>query len=303
MAMFKRTRRKRLPMKQRSYVSTSVSVKKKRSKAHRSYRRNMSELSALDRAYGRRLTARRKILLSIQPMLMMIAISLLFWLNPLYTIISGVLGFAYGYLWVMPREVKAQYDEDSLQQRNIAINLGAQAIGDSNKTIVNVLDTISSHIEGELRADFRGLHQIVVRHENNISIKRAFDEFRLKYDDDVVFGRFLEQLETVVYEGDPDPKIFSDLRKQHNESLEQIKIMTRSVKHKKAETNLMFILVCGMGVALILIGVSFVGFNTYAKYFFYGKMGLFSGLLFMMGNIIVIHKFNKRFYDRSVTTF
>lgn len=283
-------------------LSRSVSVQKKRSKGHRSYRRNMNELVAMDLAYGRRLTVSRKLKLAMMPTLMMVAMSLLFWLNPLYTIISGVLGFAYGYLWLMPHEVKAQYDEDALRQRNIAINLGAQAIGDSNKTIINVLQTIQKHVEGELRNDFMGLTAVVLRHDNRDAIKEAFAEFSDKYKDDVVFSRFLEQLETVVYEGDPDVQVFSDLRDQHNAAMEQTKLMVSGVRQRKAEASLMFVLVCGMGVALILVGVSFVGFKTFAKYFFYGKMGLFSGLLFTMGMCYIWHRFYQRYYNRSVTT-
>lgn len=256
---------------------------------------NVVELNAYKVAYGQPLKARDYFTFVGVPTLAFAFVSFILLYNVWISIVLGVVGFIYGIKFYLPKSVAKYYEHNSFAERNKFINNMTQILTDDSKTVTRALSVVNKRSSGEFQEDITSLQARIVGADND-QIREAIKIFSEKYDDDVIFVQYMEQIETAMLEGKTNIDTLKDIKTYHND----IKKKQESYeKSKQGHLKDMKMLSGVMVVFILSITFSF-GFDTYINSFARHPVGWITcGIyLLLIGKFFI--DFSTYLFDDSV---
>jgi len=257
----------------------------------------IDELNAYNTAYGDELGKKEFFTYVILPgfLFCFFATILLYqWVFSLIMFLGGVL---YGWMFFLPKSIKKNYEKVSFQQRNNFINNMTQVMTDPNKTVSMGLNEVAKRAEGEFQDDLLRL-QASLFGSNHSDIKEAFYEISSKYEDDVVFTQYMEQIETAALEGTGNAETLKDVKVYHNQMKEK---QQNYEKLKQGHLGDMKVMAFTITVFILALTFSF-GFDTYISAFARSLPGYITVGVYLTVIAIFFKQFSTYLFDDSVTT-
>ena len=260
----------------------------------------IQDLNAWEQAYGHQLSNTRRFR-KIFPYVFSITAftQLLFARLPL-----SVLVFVLSTIWcassILPKETYISYTRASYSERNRTINLLSQALSGGDTTLFSALKQTLPAMNGELKHEFQILTGLLARSARNDELHDWFVNEISKYRDDVIFGQYLEQLETMNEEGTYTVDTFLNLAHYHNDLYQK---QAGYIRAREEQRNAIFTVVLVVFIVILVIAFMVQGWGTWVKLFAHSLVGLVVGSLFSLIYVVIIKKFIKYYYDESITSF
>lgn len=256
---------------------------------------NVDELNAYKVAYGKPLQTKEYFIYVGVPALVLGGLSFILVYYLAVGLIFGVIGAIYGVKVILPKSVEKQYESESFRQRNKFANNMTQILTDENKTVIRGLSVAKERAAGEFKEDLDKLYARLYGADNQ-QIRKGFENIVKKYEDDVIFVQYLEQLETATLEGRANIDTLKDIKTYHNDMKKK---QSYYEGEKKAQMQNMQTL-CGVIVILIFSVQFSFGFGQYIEIFAHDIIGwVTSGIyLFLMSGYF--KKFLSYTFDDSI---
>lgn len=280
------------------------SKRRVRNKRRGSKQITIQDLNAWEQAYGHQLSNGRRFQ-KILPYVVSITAfaTLMFWSLPISILVfaaSSVLCWSS----LLSKETYVSYVRASYSERNRIVNLLTQALSGGNATLFNALKETVPSMQGELKHEFQILSGLLARSATNDEIHDWFINEISKYRDDVIFGQYLEQLETMNQEGTYSVDTFINLSHYHNDLYQkQLAYIAAKDNHKRE----VFVI-----VALVFFLISFLafigmgqghGWSQWVKLYAHSVAGNLFSITFLSIYAFIIRKFINIYYDESITTY
>lgn len=215
-------------------------------------------------------------------------------------IIPFLVGLIYGWKVILPKRIRQEYNMKALEERNAAINLLTQSLLDTTRPSVYALQTARDNTHGKLKDDFRLLASVVSKRESDASIEEAFRVMINEYSDDVLFGLFLEQVQTYIIEGDMEPNTFENIKKQHNAMFNETTLLKgHQEEYHKALMSLWY-MVAGVGVFTVVIVASMMTFGAFIKNYWAAPVGIGTMVIYGAAALALYNGFMKRYFDSDL---
>lgn len=258
---------------------------------------DVTELNAYQVAYGKPLNHKDYLFYVGLPAIVMAGLAYVLWYNLWVSIVCGVIGTIYGFKTIMPKSIKRKYNMKSLQARKIFINNMTQILTDDSKTINKALSIAKERTKGELKEDIN-LLETKIHGSNKFVISEAFSELKDKYEHDVVFTQYLEQLETAIFEGKNNIDTLQQIKSYHNDMVKKTKEYMRI---KDGHVLDMKQLALFVGIFIAAITFAF-GFETYYEGFAKSIVGwIFGGAYYLLMARHCLKFFNFYFDDEIMS--
>lgn len=272
-------------------------AKKKKVKTKKKNKVSVDELNAYNMAYGDELGRKDYFSYVILPGILMAAFGTILLYNPIVSIVMFIIGIAYGWLFFFPKSIRKNYLQMSFDQRNKFINNMTQVMTDSTKTVLDALNSVTMRADGEFKDDLMRL-QAGLFGSNKEDIKFAIDELSEKYEDDVIFVQYMEQIETAMLEGNSNIEALKDIKEYHN----QMKTKQEYYgKMKQAHVSDMMVMAFTIVVFVLALTFSF-GFETYLSAFAHTIVGYITVGLYLLILSVFLKQFSTYLFDDSVTS-
>lgn len=256
---------------------------------------NIDELRAYRDAYGRGLGVKDYVTYVGAPAALFGVFSFLLLYNGWVSGVCFLLGAIYGWRSLMPRVVRKQYESEAFNQRNKFLNNITQVLTDDNQTVLMAIKKVTERSSGEFQKDLKRFHARLIGADNQ-RIREAVIWFADRYDDDVIFLQYLEQLETAMLEGKTNVDTLKDIKTYHNDiRKKQDKYERGKAAHLHDMRSLVFI----TAILIIALAVSF-GFETYLQAFARHPIGYVSAALYLFIMTKFFKQFTNYFFDDSV---
>lgn len=208
-----------------------------------------------------------------------------------------LLGLLYGYLKNMPNLVKKNYYNRAYIERNRFINNCTQLIVNENLTLLSIFEKIIPRLKGELYDDITVLLAKLTSADEKMASK-AFKEIIDKYEEDVVYSQFFEQLETAHIEGRTNIETFKELKKQHNTIIGELDKF-----QDDKSTYLSTLITVGVLVTVIILMLVFAfSQKVYIESYAHQTMGIICNSIFLLIYFFNFNKSMNYIYDDSITT-
>lgn len=274
-------------------MAKSKSVKKVNTKKRKSM--SVDELRAYKTAYGGTLGARDYITFVGIPAGLFGFFSFLLLYNVWVTAVCFVIGLIYGVRVLLPKSIKKQYESEGFRQRNRFLNNITQVLTDDNKTVLMSIKKVTIRVSGQFRDDLEQFHAMLIGADAD-RIREAVNWFGKRYDDDIIFMQYLEQLETAMLEGKTNIETLKDIKTYHNDILQKQQLYERQ---KAGHLNDMRTLVIITAILIVSLAVSF-GFETYLRAFARHIVGYISAGLYLSLMVMFFRQFVGYLFDDSV---
>ncbi|WP_244895510.1 hypothetical protein [Evansella clarkii] len=266
----------------------AIATKKKKSM-------NVDELRAYRVAYGGKLGVKDFMNYVGLPAGLFGVFSFLLLYNGWVTAVCVIIGAIYGLASLLPKSVKKQYEYEAFNQRNKFLNNITQVLTDDNQTVLMAIRKVTTRSTGEFKEDLKKFHAMLIGADNE-RIRESVIWFSEKYDDDVIFQQYLEQLETAMIEGKTNIDTLKDIKTYHNDIRKKQDGYERAKNgHLKDMKQLIII----TGILIIALAVSF-GFETYLSAFARHPVGYISSGLYLLMLTIFFKQFVGYLFDDSV---
>lgn len=282
----------------------SQSTRRVRNKRRGSRQRTIQDLNAWEQAYGHQLTNGRRFQKILPYVLSVTAFAtLLFWRVPI-TILAFVVSTFLCWSSLLAKETYISYVRASYSERNRIVNLLTQALSGGDATLFNALKQTVPSMQGELKHEFQILSGLLARSATNDEIHDWFVNEISKYRDDVIFGQYLEQLETMSQEGTYSVDTFINLSRYHNDLYQKQLSYITAKENSKHEVFVIVALVFGLITGLALIGMGQgSGWNQWVKIYAHSVIGNGFSIAFIIIYSMIMKKFMNIYYDESITTY
>lgn len=256
---------------------------------------NVDELRAYRVAYGGNLGSKDYFKYVGAPAGLFAVFSFLLLYNGWVSIPCGILGAIYGFRVLLPKSVQKQYEAEGFNQRNKFLNNITQVLTDDNQTVLMALRKVTPRANGEFKENLQKFYAMLVGADNQ-RMRDAIVWLGDKYEDDVIFLQYLEQLETAMLEGKTNTDTLKDIKTYHND------IRKKQEAYEKAKAGHlrdMKQLVIITGILLIALAVSF-GFKVYLSAFARHPIGYVSSGLYLLVMVMFFRQFVGYLFDDSV---
>lgn len=255
----------------------------------------VDELRAYRVAYGGKLGAKDMMFFVGVPAGLLGGFSFLLLYNAWVSLFCFVVGAIYGLRFLMPKAVRKQYVNEGFKQRNKFLNNITQVLTDDNKTVLMAIKKVTTRANGEFADNLRKFHAMLIGADDE-RIRDAVVWFGDKYDDDVIFMQYLEQLETAMLEGKTNIETLKDIKTYHNDiSKKQEQYELAKNGHLSDMKQLVII----TAILIVSLAVSF-GFETYMAAFARHIVGYISAGLYLVLLTTFFRKFAGYLFDDSV---
>lgn len=256
---------------------------------------NVDEVQAYRVAYGRKLSSKDFISFVGLPAFVMGLFSFLILYNLWVTVPIFIAGLIYGFKRMLPNVIRRQYERQSFAERNKFLNNITQVLTDQSQTVPMAVGKVTERASGEFREHLEQYHAMIVG-ADNVQIRRATRWFSDMYDDDVIFGQYIEQLETIIVEGKTNVDTLKDVKTYHND------IKTKQMQYERLKNGHVNDLQRILILTLLLIGAlcfSF-GFESYLESFARSIVGYIAGGVYLIILGRMLHKFTVYLFDDSI---
>lgn len=256
---------------------------------------NVDELRAYRVAYGRKFGAKDFMTYVGVPAGLFGLFSFLLLYNGWVSGVCVFLGAIYGVKVLLPKSVKKQYEQEAFNQRNKFLNNITQVLTDDTQTVLMAIRKVTTRAEGQFKEDLQQFHAMLIGADNE-RMRESVISFSDKYDDDVIFLQYLEQLETAMVEGKTNTETLKDIKSYHNDIRKKQEAYERS---KNGHLRDMKQLVIITGILIIALAVSF-GFGTYLDAFARQPVGYIASGLYLVMLALFFKQFIGYLFDDSV---
>lgn len=212
-----------------------------------------------------------------------------------FSLIMAVVGGIYGAVFFLPKAVKKSYEMHSFRERNKFINNMTQILTDDSKTVPRSLMSAASRAEGEFKEDLLVLQARLLGADSQ-TIQEAFMDIEDKYEGDVVFVQYVEQLETTMLEGRTNIDTLQDIKTYHND------IRVKQDEYQKQKDGYlkdMRMLIGVMVIFILAISFSF-GFELYREAFAHHFIGWITVGIYMLLMGSYFRSFSTYLFDDSI---
>lgn len=265
---------------------------KKRSKG----RLSIHEINTIQTAYFKKFTALDYIQITIAPALTFAFMTYFLAHYIPATIVAAVVGILFGLFKQLPLQVKKNYYYRSYVERNRFLNNFTQLIINENLPLLDVLEKIIPRLSGELYNDLTILLARITTADSKMA-SEAFKDLANKYEDDVVFAQYIEQIETVFIEGHRNIETFKELKKQHNLFLEKL----QGFQKDKEEYNGTFVSIALLVVIVLAVSIFGLGIPKYLEAFAHTTVGAVCIGLYLLILYVLYSKSIDYIYDDSIS--
>lgn len=256
---------------------------------------NVDEVQAYRVAYGRKLTSKDFISFVGLPAFVLGLFSFLVLYNLWVTIPLVVIGLIYGFRRMLPNVIRRQYERQSFAERNKFLNNITQVLTDQSQTVSMAVAKVTERASGEFREHLEQYHAMITG-ADNAQIRRATIWFSDMYEDDVIFGQYIEQLETIIVEGKTNVDTLKDIKTYHND------IKSKQMAYERLKNGHVGDLQRILLLTLLLIGAlafSF-GFQSYLDAFARSIVGYVAGGIYLAFLSRMLHQFTVFLFDDSI---
>ncbi len=255
----------------------------------------LDELNAYKKAYGNPI--QRKELFTTLTIPFVVAALYTFSLYYYWwlALIAGCIGMLYSYRVMLPANIKRIYENNAFRERNNFVNNITQILTNPERTVLEALKIVSERAHGEFKNDLLQLQASLIDADKE-EIQRAFQVLSKKYEKDVIFDMYIEQLTTAMTEGRFSMETLKDIKTYHNE----VKKRQDKFKAAKSREAYNFKFICTIGLALIAaISFSF-GWKQFITVYAHSPIGwVVSGAyLMILGGYFA--SFRKRIVDDDI---
>jgi hypothetical protein len=258
---------------------------------------DIQELNAIQVAYGKPLEFKDYRRYVGFPAIFMavfsFAITYFWWV----ALIMGALGALYGVKVILPNSVKRAYEMASLKERNRLLNNLTQILTDESKTTLKAINLAKLRADGELRDDIEIL-EAKLQGADRQQIIEAFQEINTKYERDVVFTQYFEQIETAIFEGRNQGDTLKQIKNYHNDTLKKTNLFLKIKEgHFRDLKQMLFIMAVFVGALTFSFGFD-IYFNAFAR----TPIGWISGGIYFTIVLMLMKSFFKLYFDDSIMT-
>lgn len=212
------------------------------------------------------------------------------------TVAASILGALIGFSINLPNTVRMNYKRRSYLERNRLINSMTQLLVNPEYTVLQVFKKVTPRLEGELKQDIEKL-MATLSVGSNMEVRLAFQVLVDKYNDDIIFGQFMEQIETSHFEGNNDVGVLKDIKTHHNEVLEkQAGFLSSKNKFNSDFKGLTVIMLVLVGMISIIFSI-----EKYILHYAHHLTGWLTIPVFLCVCLYAYMKIKKIYYDDSVT--
>lgn len=257
---------------------------------------NVDELNAYKSAYGKPLKAKDYMVLVGVPAIGFSMLSFIFLYNVWVSFAFGVMGIFYGIKFYLPKSIARNYQMNAHAQRNKFLNNMTQILTDESKTVSQALSSVYLRSQGEFKDDLAKL-QAGLFGVDTEQISQAIAVLIKKYESDIIFVQYMEQIETALLEGRANIDSLKDLKTYHNDIKKK---QVQYEKKKQMHLSHMKLLLLAIVFLITVVVISF-GFSLYIEAFAHKPVGWVTcGLvLFLYG--VFFKQFSTYLFDDSVT--
>lgn len=201
----------------------------------------------------------------------------------------------YAYAFIVPQQVKRVYEDNAFREKNNFVNNMTQILTNNDKTVLQALKTVTDRSHGEFKEDLLKLQANIVG-GNNQDIQNSFQCLSEKYESDVIFSLYVEQLTTLVIEGRNNIETLKDIKTYHNE----IKKRQEKFFIQKQQKERDFKFMCKVGVIFIgAISFSF-GFKQFIDGYAHNPIGWIVSSVYLLMLAKIYNTFLQRMGDDSI---
>lgn len=258
---------------------------------------NLDELNAYRVAYGNPLGYKDYFSFIGVPAVALAGLSFIILYTWWFSFIMGIVGVVYGIKFILPKSIDKKYQNQSFIQRNMFLNNMTQILTDEGKTMNHALDTVRRRAKGEFKEDLNQL-QARVLGANEKQIQEAIKIVTDKYNQDIIFVQYMEQIETALIEGRTNIDTLKDIKNYHNDikKKQQLyeRLKDRKLNELKTITGAMLIFVLATTVFLL-------GLDEYIRLFTNSVIGWIAAILFLSIQTKFYSDFFKFYFDDSIT--
>lgn len=211
-------------------------------------------------------------------------------------LVGVIIGAIYGRKILMPKAVIRSYEILSFNERNRMLNLITQQRSNASKIPKEVLVTVTNRLDGELKKDFQLIATKIANGATNKEIKLLFEFINEKYQFDIVFCQYMEQLETNFTTGIDNLDSLKDMTSYHNDLREKRDVFLRYKTARLKDCRLL------IGIFLILIGaIEFgFGFDMFVQIFASQLIGKVVSIAYVLILCVIMRSFFKYYFDDSI---
>lgn len=256
---------------------------------------NLDELRALRVAYGRKFGVRDYATYVGTPAGLFAVFSFLLLYNVWVSLACFLIGAFYGVTFLLPNSIRKQYEAEGFNQRNKFLNNITQVLTDDSQTVPMALRKVRNRASGEFKEDLKKFHAMLIGADNQ-RIREAIIWFSDKYEDDVIFLQYLEQLETAMLEGKTNTDTLKDIKSYHNDIRKKQESFERA---KAGHLHDMRQLIIITAILIVALAVSF-GFGTYLRAFAHTIVGYIASGLYLVTLALFFKQFCGYLFDDSV---
>lgn len=255
----------------------------------------LDEVNALRIAYGDPLQKRELFSALFIPFLIgsIFTFSLFYywWL----AIIAGTAALIYAYKVILPQNARRTYEVNAFRERNKFINNITQILTNEERTVLDALKIVSDRASGEFKEDLLQL-QVSLLDANTDEQHKAFEVLSKKYEKDVIFDLYIEQLTTASIEGRFSMDTLKDIKTYHN----QVKKRQEDFMAKKQKEAFNFRFIVNVGLVLILAITFSFGWEQFVSVYARSPIGWVVSTVYLLIIVSFFLSFRKNYIDDSI---
>lgn len=258
-------------------------------------RYTLEEYSALKTAYGEPYSRADLFASLFKPFVFIFAytyfVGYIWWLSVIY----GLLASLYQYRRINKLNMSREYQEKAFNERNKFLNNITQILTNPNTTTLDGLMKSANRTSGEFQDDL-GYLLTELKDSDPRRVHSAFETFKVKYETDVVFIQYIDQLETAILDGRNNVEVLKDIRTFHNNVKKKRDFFIR-LKSKRTSQFKQIVLIL---LASILAMAFSLGFSKYINEYAHTMYGWVGNNLYLLVIFMIFRGHLKKQEDDNV---
>lgn len=261
-------------------------------------RKTIQELDAMEELYGGRFTKSKLFRILLMYSVIPLAFGTLLYRNVFYTGIWVIITCIYTFVKVIPGNVKSDYNMKAHNERNRIINVITQSLTSGNPSVKQGIKMAIDNTNGELHYDMNKLYAKLLGDATPEAIHKSFLDLRKKYEDDIYFGLFLEQLEVGLGKAHPDIRTIVIFRESHNAEFST----TKKFRMRKRDQLKMVVTMLGMAFGTCVLAAVALTYSKFVSLYNHSLPGFVITTFFMTVLFMILNHFVNLYQDDSINS-
>lgn len=129
--------------------------------------------------------------------------------------VFGAIGAFFGWKNILPQIVEREYQKKQFVEKNRFVNTLTQLMSDGQRSVWLCLKSVASRVDGQFKEDLDILIARLRNADEN-EVRSSFSAFISRYEDDVFFSQFVDELCSSILEGRGNLKTLQELKDSYN---------------------------------------------------------------------------------------